>query len=97
MVLVVSAARVSQRDGARLVFATLRGRCPRLSWIWVDGGYAGAAFEGWVQQSYGWLLQGVRRPEASKGFVKLRVRWRVERTFGWLNGCQRLRGVTRNA
>lgn len=90
LVAVVSAASVTERDGARIVFATIRGRFPRLSWIWVDGGYAGAEFSTWVMQSYQWMLRVVRRPEQTKGFVKLPVRWRVERSFGWLNWCRRL-------
>jgi transposase len=89
MVAVVTAASVSERDGARLVFATIRGRFPRLLWIWVDGGYAGAEFVGWVMQTYHWIVRVVRRPQQTRGFVKLPVRWRVERTFGWLNWCRR--------
>lgn len=89
LVAVVTAASVSERDGARWVFATIRDRFPRLLWIWVDGGYAGAEFTGWVMQSYHWILRVVRRPQQAKGFVKLLVRWRVERTFGWLNWCRR--------
>lgn len=89
LVAVVTAASVSERDGARWVFATIRDRFPRLLWIWVDGGYAGAEFTGWVMQSYHWILRVVRRPQQAKGFVKLPVRWRVERTFGWLNWCRR--------
>jgi transposase len=38
MVAVGTAASLSERDGARLVFATIRGRFPRLLWLWVDGG-----------------------------------------------------------
>lgn len=86
---VVTAANVPERDGARLVFATIRGRFPRLLWIWADGGYGGAEFTLWVMQTYHWILRVVRRPEEAKGFVKLPVRWRVERTFGWLNWCRR--------
>lgn len=89
LVAVVTAASVSERDGARLVFATIRDRFPRLLWIWVDAGYAGADFTGWVMQTYHWILRVVRRPQQTKGFVKLPVRWRVERTFGWLNWCRR--------
>ena len=86
---VVMAANVPERDGARLVFASIRGRFPRLLWIWADGGYGGAEFALWVMQTYHWILRVVRRSEEAKGFVKLPVRWRVERTFGWLNGCRR--------
>ena len=88
MIAVVTAACVSERDGARLVFAAIRGRFPRLLWIWVDAGYAGAEFAIWVMQTYHWILRVVRRPQQVKGFVKLPVRWRVERTFGWLNWCR---------
>lgn len=90
LIAVVTAADLPERDGARLVFSLIRDRFPRLLWIWVDGGYAGAEFVAWVMQTYHWLLRVVRRPEESKGFVKLPVRWRVERTFGWLNWCRRL-------
>lgn len=89
MVAVVTACSVSERDGARLVFATIRRRFPRLLWIWVDAGYAGAEFFSWVLHTYHWLLRVVRRPQQTKSFVKLPVRWRVERTFGWLNWCRR--------
>lgn len=89
LVAVVTAASVPEREGARLVFATVRRRFPRLLWVWVDGGYTGSDFSAWVMQTYHWLLRVVRRPEEAKGFVKLPVRWRVERTFGWLNWCRR--------
>ncbi|MBV8309337.1 MAG: transposase, partial [Planctomycetaceae bacterium] len=32
----------------------------------------------------------VRRPEGSEGWVKLPIRWTVERTFAWLGKCRRL-------
>ena len=32
----------------------------------------------------------VRRPEGPKGWVKLPIRWTVERTFAWLGRCRRL-------
>ena len=32
----------------------------------------------------------VRRPDGSKGWVKLPLRWTVERTFAWLGQCRRL-------
>lgn len=89
MVAVVTACSVSERDGARLVFATIRKRFPRLLWIWVDAGYAGVDFFRWTLHTYHWILRVVRRTQQSKSFVKLPVRWRVERTFGWLNWCRR--------
>ena len=32
----------------------------------------------------------IRRPEGKKGWVKLPIRWTVERTFAWLGRCRRL-------
>jgi putative transposase len=37
-----------------------------------------------------WIVQVVLRPEQTKGFVLLKKRWVVERTFGWLMGSRRL-------
>lgn len=39
--MVVHAASMQDRDGARLVLSKLWGRYPRLKLIWADGGYAG--------------------------------------------------------
>lgn len=44
---------------------------------------------GWWIGAVG-LKQVVLRPEQTKGFVLLKKRWVVERTFGWLMGCRRL-------
>ena len=43
----------------------------------------------WVKKSFGWLLNVVKRPEDSEGFVVLPKRWIVERTFAWLVRCRR--------
>jgi transposase len=44
----------------------------------------------WVITVCRWIVQVVLRPEQTKGFVLLKKRWVVERTFGWLMGCRRL-------
>ncbi len=62
----------------------------RLTTIWVDGGFDGALFMMWVMDFCRWIVQVVLRPEQTKGFVLLKKRWVVERTFGWLMGCRRL-------
>ena len=36
------------------------------------------------------IIWMVLRPEQSRGFVLLKKRWVVERTFGWLNWYRRL-------
>jgi putative transposase len=86
---VVHPANVQDRDGAKLVLAKARGRFPRLSLIWADGGYAGALI-GWALEACGWVLQTVLRPVGVKGFVLLPRRWVVERTLAWLARYRRL-------
>jgi len=44
----------------------------------------------WVMDACRWIVQVVLRPQQTKGFVLLKKRWVVERTFGWLMGARRL-------
>ena len=89
MAVVVHAADVQDRDGAKLVLSKLLGRFPRLRLIWADAAYAGALVE-WARTIGGWLLQIVRRPKDSHSFEVLPRRWVVERTLGWLGRNRRL-------
>jgi putative transposase len=43
-----------------------------------------------VEDNVSWGLVIVRRPDGKKGWVKLPLRWTVERTFAWLGKCRRL-------
>jgi putative transposase len=79
---VITAASVQDRDGARLVFAEARGET-RLKKVWAAGGYAGQLVES-TREEHGWDLEIVKRSDDVKGFVVLPHRWVVERTFGWL-------------
>lgn len=91
MRVVVHAAHIQDRDGAKLVLAlTERDQLTaRLERIWADGGYAGKLVD-WVQQQYGWCLAIVRRTDSEPGFELLPHRWMVERTFGWFGRYRRL-------
>ncbi len=86
---VVHAADVQDRDGAKLVLAKARERCPRLQRLWADGNYAGQLVD-WVREQYGWVLAIVKRPAGAKGFQLLPKRWIVERTLAWLGRYRRL-------
>jgi len=86
---VVHAASVQDRDGAKLVRGKLRGKCPRLQLLWADGGDAGQLVE-WVRERGGWALEIVKRSDDAVGFQVLPKRWIVERTFGWLGRFRRL-------
>jgi putative transposase len=90
MTIVVTAASVQERDGARLLFARLNGSCKKLRRLWVDGGYRGAPLVEWVTARFRFVLQVVLRGEAQMGFAVLPRRWVVERTFAWLNNHRRL-------
>lgn len=85
---VVHAANIQDRDGAKLVLERIKGRCPRLKLIWADGGYAGKLVD-WARGFAGWLIEIVKRPN-EKRFVVLPRRWVVERTFAWLGRYRRL-------
>jgi putative transposase len=89
LLVVVLAANVQDRDGAKVLVERVQGRVPRLQIIWADGSYTGPLVE-WVKQRTGWLLQIVKRSDTQKGFVVLPKRWIVERTFGWLGRYRRL-------
>ena len=61
LAVVVHAAGIQDRDGARLVLAKIKGCFPRLKKILADGIYNGGIAE-WAEQFGGWLLED--RPEA---------------------------------
>lgn len=86
---VVHAASVQDRDGAKLVLEQLRGKAPRLQLLWADGGYAGQLVD-WVREECGWALEIVKRSDDATGFHVLPKRWIVERTLGWLGRFRRL-------
>lgn len=64
-------------------------RWTRLRKVLVDGAYQGR-FLDWVQQHTQAQGEIASRPETVRGFVPIRWRWVVERTFGWFNFFRRL-------
>ena len=89
---VVHAANIQDRDGAKILFSRIRDAYLRIRLIWADGGYAGKLIE-WVaslRNSNCLRLEIVKRSDAIKGFYVLPRRWVVERTFGWLGRHRRL-------
>ena len=89
LMVVVHAADVQDRDGAKLVFRKLRGLYPRLKRIWADGGYAGKLID-WTKRVGRWTLEIVKRSDKVTGFAVLPKRWIVERTFGWIGRYRRM-------
>lgn len=78
-------------DSQRLpqLLARLRGKVPRMEVILADSGYEGTP-TGLVWRCFGWVLEVVKRAEGVRGFVVLKRRWVVERTFAWFGGYRRL-------
>ncbi len=87
--LVVHAADVSERAGAKLVLGKALAAGRTLAKIWVDGGYQ-AGVVAWAEAELGYRLEVVARPPGSKGFAVLPRRWVVERSFAWIGRYRRL-------
>jgi transposase len=89
----VTAANVGEREGSKQVLKRVKKMDKAVSCLqtsWVDAGFDGAPLMQWVMDVCRWIVQVVLRPEQTKGFVLLKKRWVVERTFGWLMGSRRL-------
>ncbi len=83
LIVVVHAANIQDRDGAKQVLEKVSGTLSRLILIWADGGYAGQLVD-WVKASCGWILEIVKRSDDIKGFQVLPHRWVVERVHIWM-------------
>lgn len=85
----VHPADIQDRDGAKGVLKRSRARFPFVEKVYADGGYAGRLVQ-WAQDETHVALEIVKRPPGAKGFVVIRRRWVVERTFAWIMKCRRL-------
>ncbi len=89
---VVHAADIQDRDGAKLVLKRLANSWTRVRLIWADGGYRGKLLT-WVRdlrQRHRITMCIVEKEPGRKGFAVLPRRWVVERTNAWLVACRRL-------
>lgn len=92
LTVVVTAGDVDDAAAAPAVLASLdREHFPRLETIFADNKYNNHAFQAWFHTySNGrWKLEIKERPAGAKGFVVIRKRWAVERTFAWLGRYRR--------
>lgn len=89
LAVVVTAANIGDRMGAKLLVIALLNICTRLKLIWADSGYDGAPLTGWIRSVAGATLQVIKRTEQHTFRVVPR-RWVVERSFGWLLRYRRL-------
>jgi len=87
--IVVTAASISDRAGARLPVPKLLQAFTTLRLMWADSGYDGAPFAQWAHKTAGITLQIIKRNDPHR-FQVVHRRWVVERTFGWLMRYRRL-------
>jgi transposase len=91
LAVLVTAASVDDAAAAPALFARLEGQpTGKVRRMYADNKYHNFALYEWVEANAGWDLTIVRRPEGQRGWVKLPIRWTVERTFAWLGRCRRL-------
>lgn len=87
-VLVSAANRHDGKQGMKL-FGQIKDQFERLEKVLADGTYKGS-FEQFVADVSEANVEISSRPPTEKGFVPIKIRWTVERTFGWFNFFRRL-------
>ncbi len=91
LAVLVTAADVDDARAAPELFARLEGQpVGKVGRMFADSKYHNFRLYEWVGEHARWGLSIVRRPEGKRGWVKLPIRWTVERTFAWLGRCRRL-------
>ena len=65
LIVVVHAANIQDRDGAKIIMEQVTGRFSRLKLIWADAGYSGKLVY-WVNVICGWVLEIVKRSDDVK-------------------------------
>jgi putative transposase len=85
---VVTAASVQDRDGAIPVVTEAKADCPTITKVLADSAYKGAAIDA-LEASMSVDVEVTERPSGTKGFIPVRKRWIVERTFAWIGRYRR--------
>jgi len=90
LAVVVTAANTSDgKGGCKLLDQMPKDKFPRLAGVCGDGRYDEKVFVSKVE-GRNLTLEVKTRPPGAKGFVLIKQRWVVERTFAWLNTNRRL-------
>jgi len=89
LVVIVSAASIQDRDGARPTLKRLHRRLASVRHIFADGGYRGQLIAV-AKSAWNIVVEVVKKPADQIGFAVLPRRWVVERTFSWLMRQRRL-------
>ena len=89
IVVVVLAASVQDRDGAKTTLLRSHAAAPRARFIFADGAFVGRLIE-WAAHILSIVIAVVRKPADQQGFAVIPRRWAVERTFAWITAHRRL-------
>jgi putative transposase len=92
LAVVVTAANVDDGTAAPQVVGKLKTEAfPRLKVIFADNKYHNHKFYEFLQKDRQgkWRLEISSRPEGSREFKPLKIRWVVERTFAWIGRYRR--------
>lgn len=87
--LVVTAASVSDKAGAKILLIRLFDTFTTLQILWADSGYNGKPFARYAKTIAAITVEVVART-SPHSFQIVRRRWVIERTFGWLMRWRRL-------
>jgi transposase len=91
LAVLVTAADVDDAKAAATLFGRLKGQpVSRVGRMFADSKYHNYDLYDWVHEHALWKVIVIRRPPDKEGWVKLPIRWTVERTFAWLGKCRRL-------
>ncbi len=92
LAVVVTAASVQDRDGAKTRLEVLRHHFSRLRLLGADGASAGARIDGvWSLRPWRKVRRVMtKRSDTAQGFQVIPKRWMVERTLGWFTRDRRL-------
>ena len=87
----VTTAKLDDGTGAPEVLEKLPAeKFPRLRKLWADQKYRNKALAAWMAaRAVAYEIEVKEKPEGMRGFVLLRRRWVVERTFAWLGRYRR--------
>jgi putative transposase len=85
---VVTVASVQDRDGAIPAVTAAKMDCPTIVKVLADSAYKGAVIDA-LEANTSVDIEVTERPDGAKGFVPVRKRWIVERTFAWIGRFRR--------
>lgn len=88
----VTAANLDDGTHAKEVLKTMdRSKLPRLEVIYADNKYNNKTLQKWLGKTGAcYRIEVASKGKDEKGFVPIRIRWRVEQSIACLNRCRRL-------